>query len=93
MKLRIIASSLLILLLSIAVNTNADAQRWRGCRRDYCRPHYGARIWAPVPVIAPPVYVGGYYGPRYCPPAYCAPRYYHRPYYGGYRQSGRRYCR
>ncbi len=90
MKLRIVASALLILALSTVISTNADAQRWRGYRGGYYRPHYGVRVWAPAPVIVPPVVVGGYYGPRYGP-GYYGPRYYHRPYYGGYRHYGHRY--
>jgi hypothetical protein len=58
MKLRMIVSSLMIILLSAAVSTNVNAAPWRG----YCFPHPVVRICAPAPVIAPPVVVGGYYG-------------------------------
>lgn len=80
-----IASALLIMLLSIGISSNADAA-WRGC---YGRGwgHPVVRVCAPVPAVriaTPVVAVGGYYGGYYARP--CAPRYYAHGYYGGYRR-------
>ncbi len=89
MKTRIIASTLLIMLLAVGISSNADAARWRG---RYCGPRCGVRVVAPrVAIGILPVLVGGYYprpyyGGYYAGPAYYGgPRYYGgRGYYGGY---------
>jgi len=90
MKLRIIASALLIIVLSAGISTNAGAHPWRG--GGWCMPHPVVRVWAPpIPIIAPPVVVGGYYGGGY----YRHPYYGHRYAYGyghGYRGGYGRGC-
>src|ERR1700761_9475684 len=84
MKLRIVASVLLIMLLSVGVSSELSAAPWRGgyCHHGWCGPA--------VRVVVPPVVVGGYYGPRpYYGPAYYG-GYYGHPHYGGY-YGGRGY--
>ena len=89
MKTRMIASALLIMLLSIGISSEANANPWRrGYGYGYCRPHPVVRVYGPrVAVCAPPIVYGGYYAPR---PRYYAPRYYAHPcyrprYYRGWR--------
>lgn len=95
MKKRIIVSAILIMILSAGIASNASAAPWRGgCRHGWYGPHVGVRVWAPVipvPVIAPPVVYGGYYGPRYF--GYRGGYYAHPHYYahGGYSHYGHRY--
>jgi len=79
MKLRMIVSALMIILLSAAVSTNVNAAPWRG----YCYPRPVVRICAPVPVIAPPVVIGGGYYGCYARP--CYGHGYAYGYHGGYR--------
>jgi|GEM_PF-2309555 len=87
MKLRIAFSAFLLTVVIATATSNASAQPWRGCHRGWCRPRVGVSVGVgiPAPVIAPPVVVGGYYGPRYY-----GPRYY-RPYYRPYRHNHRYY--
>jgi len=79
MKLRIIASALLIVLLASAANYT-DAAPWRGGYRGGWFPHprvFVPRVYLP-PVPVPPVVIGGgYYGPAY------GRGYYGHGYYGG----------
>ncbi len=83
MKLRIIASALLIVVLA-GISNYANANPWRGGYRGGWFPH--ARVFVPVPrVFIPPVPVpvvvgGGYYGAAYGPGYYGG---YGRGYYGG----------
>ncbi len=81
MKLRIILSSLLIILISATFSTTANATPWRHERYErhgHCRPI--VRYCPPVRVYAPPVQY-------YSRPAYYAPRCYneHRRYRHGCR--------
>ena len=79
MKIRIIASALLIAILSLWVTAKSEAAPWRGCYRP------GVRVCAPaVRVYVPPVAIGGYWG-GYARPRYFGPRYCDRGGYGGYR--------
>ena len=82
MKIRIIASALLIIVLA-GITVNADANPWRGCYRGGWYPHPVVRICAPHVFIPPvPVVVGGYYGRPYYGPRYYAHGYYGHPHYG-----------
>ena len=91
MKLRIIASALLIVVLA-GISNYANANPWRGCYRGGWYPH--ARVFVPVPrVFIPPVPVpvvvgGGYYGAAYGPGYYGGGYrhgyYGHEHYRGGY---------
>jgi hypothetical protein len=77
MKIRMIASALLIAILSLGATAKSEAAPWRGCYRPV------VRVCAPaVRICAPPIVVGGYYGGYYA-----GPRYYARGCYG------HRYCR
>jgi len=82
MKLRIIASALLVLVLSAGISTKASAAPWRGgYRHGWVRPH----VFIPVPpvVVAPPIVYGGggYYGGGYYGGGYYGRGYYCRPHY------------
>ena len=99
MKLRIIASALLIMLLTVGISNQVSARPgyWRG---GFYGPRTGLRVVAPIPA---PVVVGGYYGGGYAPAygpsvvvggGYYGGGYYNRGYYnhgyyrgGGYRGS------
>jgi hypothetical protein len=93
MKLRIIASALLIMLLTVSISNQASARPgyWRG---GFFAPRIGVRVGIPVP----PVVVGGYYGngygyaPAYGPAVVVGGGYYGRGYYnhGYYRGGGYR---
>lgn len=87
MKLRLVASALLIIILAASAITEAAAQPWHGRRGWHGpRPGYGrahVRIAPPIfvpPVVMPPVVQYGYvrrpYVRPYCPP----PRYYNHGY-------------
>jgi hypothetical protein len=79
MKLRIIASALLIAILSVGVIAKSDAAPWRGCYWPV------VRVCAPaVRICAPAVAIGGYYGGYYARPHYSGARYCDR---GGYRHN------
>jgi hypothetical protein len=85
MKLKLIVSALLIVALSAGISSTADAHPWRGCRGGWYAPHPVVRLWAPLPIIAPPlIFGGGYYGHPY---------YGHRYAYGGYHRYGGGYGR
>ena len=89
MKFRIIASVLLVMLLSISA-TKSEAAPWRGgYGRGWCAPHPIVRVYAPSVVIGGGCYGGCYARPHYYAPRYCAPHYAARGYYGG----GYRHCR
>ncbi|MCW3120835.1 MAG: hypothetical protein JWQ38_327 [Flavipsychrobacter sp.] len=93
MKFSIIASILLVVLLSLGA-TKASAAPWRGGYghgRGYYAPRPAVRVYGPQIVIGGGGCYGGHYGQtRYYARPSCAPRYYGRPhYYGG----GYRHCR
>ena len=77
MKPRMIASVLLIMILSSGINSKTDAAPWSGHRHGWYRPA--------VRVYVPPVVIGGYYGGYYGHRHYCGPRYYDRGCHGGHR--------
>jgi hypothetical protein len=85
MKLRIVATALLIMLFSLSAVSEASARPW-GYRGGWGGPRIGVRVGIPAPVIVADGYGGGYYGDHgyngggY---AYGEPRYYGHPYYGG----------
>ena len=84
MKLRIIASALLIVLVA-GISTQAGAAPWRGhYRGGWCAPHPYVRIAAPR-LFVPPVQVvvggGGYYGRPYYAHPYYGHAYYGHPRY------------
>ena len=74
MKLRIIASALLLVVLSAGISSTAGANPWRHCRGGWYPPHPVVRLGIPVPPIPQIVIGGGGYG-----------GYYGRPYSGGHR--------
>ncbi len=82
MKLRTIASALLIVLLSAGTSSIAGAAPWRGHYRGGYWPHPIVRVVAPrvfIPPVPVPVVVGGgYYGGGY----YGGHPYYGHGYYG-----------
>ena len=84
MKLRIIASALLVIILSVGMSATADANPWRHCRGGWYAPHPVVRVGIPVPPIPPIVFGGGYYGGYYGHPYYGGHRYYAHGGYGHY---------
>jgi len=84
MKNRMIASALLIMVLSVGISATANANPWRGgYRGGWFVPHPVVRVGVPLPVIAPSVVIGGgYYGPAYG--GYYGGGYYRGGYGGGY---------
>jgi hypothetical protein len=85
MKMRVIATALLIMVLSAGISADVNAAPWRHHERGWSAPHVG------ISVYTPPVAIGGYYGGgnyerRNCRPHnYYAPRYGYERHYGGYR--------
>jgi hypothetical protein len=68
MKNKIIFSVLLMIVLSAGLSVSTNAAPWRHYGYGYGRP--AVRVYAPARIFAPPIVVGGYYGPRYCAPHY-----------------------
>jgi len=77
MKNRILATALLMVVLTISVNNTASAHGW--CRHHaWFRPPVVVRVYPPAPAVAyyPPAYA--YYPRPYVRHEYYAPRYYER---------------
>lgn len=77
MKNRLLATALLIVVLTISLNNTASAHGW-GHHHGWFRPPVVVRVYPPVPQVAyyPPAY--SYYPRPYVRHEYCRPRYYER---------------
>ena len=87
MKTRMIVSTLLILLLTVGISFNSNANPWRGGYRHGWSYRPVVRVGIPAVGIgvAPVVVGGGYYGGYYPRPAYYGGYYAAGPrFYGGY---------